>query len=434
MALVGTFAMVGGALRGFNLLLILAGLAVGTLLMHWRWSRRSTEELSLIRGLPSEAIAGKPFRIRYQIKNRSRWFPVWLLRIEDTISSIAFGEDQRNFSRSLTSGVGVLPAGGSDTVSLDCVIDRRGAYVFGPARMVSSFPFSLLEGQKFDSTVQSLYVYPKLLKLRPGWRNQFSSERVHSAASVRRSASGGGEFFGIRGWQSGDSTKWIHWRTSARTGSIAVRQFEQSRHLELCLVLDAFASPVQPSAQPNAQPSVQPAGPSPDVSLDLLTRLRNWGQRFAATPLPDPPDEDFERAVNLTATFLFQAQQFVSAHVVLAIASSTASATKVGRTRDVSAFSGNLMMQMLSETHACAVPKLDEALLKLSMIQNRPKRIVVVSTRSMKEAAQSDPDLVQTLPRLSQLSGLQWINVKSDDIQPFIIPETNGILETSGAS
>jgi hypothetical protein len=71
---------------------------------------------------------------------------------------------------------------------------------------------------------------------------------------------------------------------------------------------------------------------------------------------------------------------------------------------------------------------LEEALSKLSMIPNRPKRIVIVSTRTMKQAAESDPDLVERLPRLSQLSGLQWINVNTDDIQPFVIPDADGVV------
>ena len=84
---VGTFALMGGALRGFNLLLILAGLVVGILLMHWRWSSRSLEQLTVSRRLPSEAFAGRPFRITFLIRSASRFLPVWMLRVEENISS-----------------------------------------------------------------------------------------------------------------------------------------------------------------------------------------------------------------------------------------------------------------------------------------------------------------------------------------------------------
>ena len=50
--------MLGGALRGFNLLLVLAGLLVGTLVMQWRWSRRSVESIGVRRRLSPEAFAG----------------------------------------------------------------------------------------------------------------------------------------------------------------------------------------------------------------------------------------------------------------------------------------------------------------------------------------------------------------------------------------
>ena len=34
----GSFAIFGGAVRGFNLLLVLAAVLIGALLIQWRWS------------------------------------------------------------------------------------------------------------------------------------------------------------------------------------------------------------------------------------------------------------------------------------------------------------------------------------------------------------------------------------------------------------
>jgi uncharacterized protein (DUF58 family) len=44
----------------------------------------------------------------------------------------------------------------------------------------------------------------------------------------------------LREWRPGDSQRWIHWRTSAKLGSLAVRQFEQQRNRDLTLVLDLW--------------------------------------------------------------------------------------------------------------------------------------------------------------------------------------------------
>ncbi|MGH7140649.1 MAG: DUF58 domain-containing protein, partial [Pirellulales bacterium] len=41
-------------------------------------------------------------------------------------------------------------------------------------------------------------------------------------------------------WRSGDSRRWLHWRTSARRQTPVVRQFEQTRDQGLAIVLDLW--------------------------------------------------------------------------------------------------------------------------------------------------------------------------------------------------
>ncbi len=44
----------------------------------------------------------------------------------------------------------------------------------------------------------------------------------------------------MREWQSGDSRRWIHWRSSARHNMLVVRQFEQQRHRDVAVLLDLW--------------------------------------------------------------------------------------------------------------------------------------------------------------------------------------------------
>ena len=57
-----------------------------------------------------------------------------------------------------------------------------------------------------------------------------------------------GDYYGLREWRPGDSQRWIHWRTSAKLGELAVRQFEQQRNRDLILVLDLW-QPDSPTEQ-----------------------------------------------------------------------------------------------------------------------------------------------------------------------------------------
>jgi len=49
-----------------------------------------------------------------------------------------------------------------------------------------------------------------------------------------------GDFYGLRTWQRGDSRRWIHWRSTARTGEVMVRQFEQPYSRDAAIVLDLW--------------------------------------------------------------------------------------------------------------------------------------------------------------------------------------------------
>src|SRR5208283_4972842 len=51
-----------------------------------------------------------------------------------------------------------------------------------------------------------------------------------------------------RPWQRGDSRRWIHWRTSARTGQVMVRQFEQPHSRDAAIVLDLWQPPAPDAA------------------------------------------------------------------------------------------------------------------------------------------------------------------------------------------
>ena len=48
------------------------------------------------------------------------------------------------------------------------------------------------------------------------------------------------EYHGLRDYRSGDSPRWIHWRTSARRGELMVKEFEQQNEQDLALLIDPW--------------------------------------------------------------------------------------------------------------------------------------------------------------------------------------------------
>ena len=152
-AFIGVFAMLGGAIRAYNLPLLLAGLLVGALLLQWRWARLTILAVTLKRRLPAEVFAEQTFTVRFLVTNHARWLPAWLLRIDDAVSAVAAPSPQGMRWRARPAaaplsrpscGLGVVPGGQTLTAQYDCRISRRGCYTFGPATLSSGVPLGLM--------------------------------------------------------------------------------------------------------------------------------------------------------------------------------------------------------------------------------------------------------------------------------------------------
>ncbi|QEG42344.1 DUF58 domain-containing protein [Roseimaritima ulvae] len=245
-AFITLFAVLGGALRGFNLLLILAGLLVGVLLLQWRLSRRIAESVAVRRLEPPDAYAGRSFPLQFVVTNHSRWLPAWLVMLEDRLAP-AIADGARK-PATATAGVGLLLPGNRRECGYQCVIQHRGRYRLGPAKLQTGFPFglSLARHRESPETVD-LYIYPRPFELHHRWNQILEARSSGLAATAKRSGISEGDFYGLREWRNGDSQRWIHWRTTARLDELAVRQFEQQRRYELCLLLDASCASASPS-------------------------------------------------------------------------------------------------------------------------------------------------------------------------------------------
>jgi uncharacterized protein (DUF58 family) len=113
-------------------------------------------------------------------------------------------------------------------------------------RLSTRFPFGLFRYSFACGTTSTLTVLPRLGRLTQCWR---ALKHDSFAGNQRREHRPGidGDFYGLRPWQRGDSRRWIHWRSTARTGEVMVRQFEQPHSRDAVIVLDLWR-PAEPDA------------------------------------------------------------------------------------------------------------------------------------------------------------------------------------------
>lgn len=365
-AFIGVFAMIGGAIRAYNLPLVLAGLIVATLILQWRWTRHTVASIALLRRLPSEAFAGQPFDVAFICTNHSRWLPSWLIRIDDKIRRIDVAAKKVWFGRKqdvvdaetdASCGIGVIPCLKSITGSYTCVIMKRGRYDFGPLKVSSGAPLGLLLAESSQSKRESFYVFPARVALTRHWRRNLQSRIGGNATTARRSGMTDGEFFGIRGWQEGDSRRWIHWRTTARIGEPAVRQFEQHRRFELCIFVDAYAAESQKT-----------------------TRKSKAAGQLAVEDL------NLERVISVAATLAMQLVATPSNRIALVIAGHRTVTLSSGGGREQTV----AMLTQLAELIPSSKPDFSEAAKQMIRVTGRPRDLVILSTRGATEALTQD--------------------------------------------
>ena len=114
--------------------------------------------------------------------------------------------------------------------------ERRGVVQVGPVRSVRADPIGLVRRELAWTTTERLVVHPRTIGI-PSMSTGLVRDLEGSA--TRELTSSDVSFHALREYQAGDDRRYIHWKSTARTGVHMVRQFEQTRRSHLVV---AFSS------------------------------------------------------------------------------------------------------------------------------------------------------------------------------------------------
>lgn len=131
--------------------------------------------------------------------------------------------------------VGTLAPGATHAEGFRLPTERRTVLHLGPARSVQGDPFRL-SGRVTDWTGETdVFVHPRTINL-PGRQTGFVHDLEGYSTQVLTDSDM--SFHALREYAPGDDRRHIHWRSSARTGALMVRQFEQTRQSQVVIGLD----------------------------------------------------------------------------------------------------------------------------------------------------------------------------------------------------
>lgn len=116
---------------------------------------------------------------------------------------------------------------------------RRAVIVVGPVRSVRADPLRLLRRQVRWTDPTDLFVHPQTTPLL-GTAAGF----IHDLEGIPSTELSNSDvaFHALRDYVPGDDRRHIHWKTTARTGALMVRQFEQTRRAHIAIALSTNAT------------------------------------------------------------------------------------------------------------------------------------------------------------------------------------------------
>ena len=215
---------------GNNLLFLILSCLVSIILMSGILSSISLAGIELRIGLPEHIFAGQTVRAHVEIINGKLTLPSFALRVEAVVSktspAAALLETPVFFP--------YLPRQLNIKQSVPVTFLKRGLHVQDTFKIVTRFPFGFLQKARRIALKSEALVYPsvesnsQLSEIFPGIDG--SIESYHKGR--------GQDLHALREYVPTDSASHVHWKASARAGSLMVREFAREDDFRVLLVLD----------------------------------------------------------------------------------------------------------------------------------------------------------------------------------------------------
>ena len=224
---------------GINLLLMVFGLCLGAVLLSGFVGWRPLRRIHVQRVAPDGVTAGQPFEIRYSVRNHSRWGAVRNLHLSDSVERGAVMSTPEAY-------VPVLRAGETLIVTVPLAARSRGRVKLSGVRCTTTFPFGIFAKSVTIRVEHEIVVFPKLCRLIGDIRPPTRAADTAHTGGVPAAVKGDEEFYGVREYRAGDNPRRIHWRQSARTGQLMVREMTKTRDHKYWCVLSTRINPKDP--------------------------------------------------------------------------------------------------------------------------------------------------------------------------------------------
>ncbi|HEY8715624.1 MAG TPA: DUF58 domain-containing protein, partial [Candidatus Acidoferrum sp.] len=235
---------------GNNLLFLVLACLIAIILMSGILSSITLSGVEMRLELPEHIFAGVPVRGEIELRNEKHTLPSFSLRVE--AAKPKGGEAPAMLETPVYFPY--IPKRDVVKQTVPMTFMKRGVHRQDTFRIVTRFPFGFLQkARRLDLQTEAV-VYPSVapseefVEIMPG---------LHGAMESL-SKGRGQDLYALRGYVANDSVRHVHWKASARSGSLMVREFTREDDCRVLLVLDPhISSALNPGSGPTTQPAAE---------------------------------------------------------------------------------------------------------------------------------------------------------------------------------
>jgi len=217
---------------GNNLLFLILASLIASILMSGVLSSITLAGVTMRLELPEHIFAGRTIRAVVELHNEKLILPSFALRVE--LAKTKHSEKAALLETPVYFPY--LPKHERMAQSVPITFARRGIYRQEDFRIVTRFPFGFLQKAQHVKRPTEALVYPSVepslefFEILPGLQGALQS----------RNKGRGQDLYALRDYLPTDSARHVHWKASARAGSLMVREFSREEDYRILLVLDPF--------------------------------------------------------------------------------------------------------------------------------------------------------------------------------------------------
>jgi len=211
------FLSIVAVLTGTTALFYMGTAVIATIVGARLQSYFSVKNLTLHRHVPHSAMAAQLVTIEWTVTCQSKW--------RHPLISIIDSLPKRMEASNISPSFPIAPTSrGAVKSQYQFRPRRRGVYIWSGATAYGIDALGIAGASRFYKTEPSrLVVLPSPIPISLDMpRNGY----LEAAEIGSGRAKGGLEFRGVRDYTSGDSLRHVHWRSTAKTGNLLVKEFE----------------------------------------------------------------------------------------------------------------------------------------------------------------------------------------------------------------